>query len=164
MMVDIVMPLVMASMGPASTCVFFARNYDLKAGTIGDRLRAVRPTLFLGVPRVWEKVAEKLKEVVAANPITGLKLKLVQWAKGRGLQHQLNCQMVLPCLAFIQIPRLPSPRFPFAYLSSFSSCLSSTSPLTHSCLLPLRVATARRGSCMAWPTRRCCSWSSRSSV
>jgi long-subunit acyl-CoA synthetase (AMP-forming) len=98
----------------------------LKAGTIGDRLRAVQPTLFLGVPRVWEKIAEKLKAVVAANPLTGMKLKVAKWSKGRGLQHQLNCQMVLPCLALIQSPRLS--------LLAFSPP-ASPSPFNLMCLL-----------------------------
>merc|ERR1719296_289335 len=93
MMVDILVPIVAAADTPAWVSVNFARNYDLKVGTIGDRLRAVRPTLFLGVPRVWEKIAEKMKAMVAANPLTGVKLKLAQWAKGVGLEHQHNCQL-----------------------------------------------------------------------
>ena len=49
--------------------------------------------MFLGVPRVWEKISEKMKSMVAKNPLTGLKLKLALWAKKLGLEHQTNCQL-----------------------------------------------------------------------
>jgi len=93
MMVDIVCPLVVTALMPSYTTVYFARPYDLKAGTIGDRLRGVEPTLFLGVPRVWEKIQEKMMATVAANPPVGVKLKIARWAKKRGLQHSLAMQM-----------------------------------------------------------------------
>jgi len=68
MLVDIVMPMVSTFKGPGWACVCFARPYDLKSGTLGDRLRAVKPTVFLGVPRVWEKIAEKVKAIGATKP------------------------------------------------------------------------------------------------
>jgi len=49
MMVDIVCPVVMTACRPSYCTVYFARAYDLKLATIGDRLRAVRPSMFLGV-------------------------------------------------------------------------------------------------------------------
>jgi len=93
MMVDIVCPIVGAAVMKSWVTVHFARPYDLKAGTIGDRLRGVRPTVFLGVPRVWEKIQEKMMATVAKNPPTGMKLKIIRWAKGLGLEHQNNCQL-----------------------------------------------------------------------
>merc|ERR1719223_495976 len=69
----------------------FARSYDLKLGTIGARLTTVQPTVFLGVPRVWEKIAAKLKAVGAATK--GLKKKLSTTAKKKGLFHQNNMQL-----------------------------------------------------------------------
>merc|ERR1719352_1012433 len=66
MMVDVVMPAVNSA--SESWCVtYFARPYDLKAGSIKDRLCVARPTLFLGVPLVWEKIADKLRAVGAAT-------------------------------------------------------------------------------------------------
>ena len=91
MMVDIIMPICITAYKPAWTTCYFARPYDLKAGSIVDRLKAVQPTIFLGVPRVWEKVAEKLKAVGAT--IKGAKRTLANWAKNKGLQHQLNKQL-----------------------------------------------------------------------
>jgi len=91
MMLDIVLPMVVSADFPSTCEVWFARVYDLKVGSFGDRLRACQPTIFLGVPRVWEKVAEKLKALGAT--IKGTKKKISTWAKAKGLEHQENCQL-----------------------------------------------------------------------
>lgn len=51
--------------GPLVTgaCVCFAESLD----KLPDNLREVRPTLFLGVPRVWEKIQQKMIEKASAN-------------------------------------------------------------------------------------------------
>lgn len=67
--------------------VSFARPDALK-GTLVDTLQAVRPTLFFGVPRVWEKIEERMRAVGAAN--TGIKKSLGDWAKKVGLEGNLN--------------------------------------------------------------------------
>lgn len=59
--------------------VHFAESLDL----LGDNLREVRPTIFLGVPRVWEKIQAKIVAAGAQN--TGLKKKISSWARGVGL-------------------------------------------------------------------------------
>jgi long-subunit acyl-CoA synthetase (AMP-forming) len=46
---DIVAPVVVTALRPGWLTVHFARPYDLKAGTLGERLKAVRPTIFLGI-------------------------------------------------------------------------------------------------------------------
>ena len=91
MMVDIVVPAVATAYGPAHLIVHFARPYDIKKSTIAVRLQSVQPTMFLGVPRVWEKVAEKVKAVGAQ--ITGVKKSISTWGKGVGLTHQQNKQL-----------------------------------------------------------------------
>jgi len=91
MMVDIITPLIVTASGPGWVCTYFARPYDLKVGAIGDRLRAVKPTIFLGVPRVWEKIAEKVKAIGASKP--PLVRKFSGWCKQTLLAHQMNCQM-----------------------------------------------------------------------
>lgn len=91
MMVDIIMPMYCTATLPATMNVSFARVYDLKAGSLKDRLQSVKPTLFLGVPRVWEKIAEKMKAIGAS--ITGVKKKISTWAKAKGLEHQRACQL-----------------------------------------------------------------------
>eukprot|EP00730_Choanoeca_flexa_P001504 TRINITY_DN10664_c0_g2_i2.p1 TRINITY_DN10664_c0_g2~~TRINITY_DN10664_c0_g2_i2.p1 ORF type:complete len:651 (+),score=201.92 TRINITY_DN10664_c0_g2_i2:70-2022(+) len=62
--------------------VWFAQPDALK-GSLPDTLREVRPTIFLGVPRVWEKIEAKMKAIGAQS--TGAKKKIATWAKKKGL-------------------------------------------------------------------------------
>merc|ERR1719195_1322206 len=91
MMIDIVCPLVGSAMSPAWTTIYFARNYDLKAGSIKERLQVARPTLFLGVPIVWEKIADKIRAIGAAN--TGVKKALGDWSKGVAAANSKSKQL-----------------------------------------------------------------------
>lgn len=91
MMVDIVSPVVAASITPSYITVYFARQYDLKAGSLKDRLQAARPHIFLGVPLVWEKIADKIRAIGASTK--GLKKKIATWAKSKGLTYARNCQL-----------------------------------------------------------------------
>lgn len=79
-MLDIHAPIALAASGRPFT-MFFARPDALK-GTLGLTLKAAQPTIFFGVPRVWEKMMEKMKSIGAQT--TGLKKSLVDWAKARG--------------------------------------------------------------------------------
>jgi len=65
--------------------VWFAEPDALK-GSLAETLREVRPTRFMAVPRVWEKIEEKLREVGAAN--TGIKKRIGEWAKDLGFRTQ----------------------------------------------------------------------------
>ena len=47
--------------------LYFARP-DALQGTLVDTLKFVRPTIFLAVPRVWEKFEDILKEVASQAP------------------------------------------------------------------------------------------------
>jgi long-chain-fatty-acid--CoA ligase ACSBG len=82
-LLDVVVPvLITAGLGGSTSappapgtpvptcCVSFARP-DALRGSIGNTLRDVQPTVFLGVPRVWEKIQEKLLEIGAS--VTGAK-------------------------------------------------------------------------------------------
>jgi hypothetical protein len=44
-----------------------------------------------GVPRVWEKISEKMRAIGAS--IEGLKKKISTWAKAKGLEHAMACQV-----------------------------------------------------------------------
>ncbi|KAL6465440.1 hypothetical protein MHYP_G00255730 [Metynnis hypsauchen] len=66
---------------------YFAEPDALK-GSLAQTLREVRPTTFLGVPRVWEKMQEAMKAVGANSSI--MKQKIAAWAKGIGLQASYN--------------------------------------------------------------------------
>ncbi len=67
--------------GPMSfgACINFAESME----KLGDALREVRPHFFLGVPRVWEKIQERIMAVGAKNP--PLKKKISAWARRHGL-------------------------------------------------------------------------------
>uniref|UniRef100_UPI00398E6EAA LOW QUALITY PROTEIN: long-chain-fatty-acid--CoA ligase ACSBG2-like n=1 Tax=Pristiophorus japonicus TaxID=55135 RepID=UPI00398E6EAA len=66
---------------------YFAKPDALK-GSLVDTLREVHPTAFLGVPRVWEKMEEKMKEAGASLSV--MKRKITIWAKAKGLQTSYN--------------------------------------------------------------------------
>ncbi|KAG7276698.1 hypothetical protein CRUP_006877 [Coryphaenoides rupestris] len=66
---------------------YFAEPDALK-GSLGATLKEVRPTAFLGVPRVWEKIQEKMKAAGAkASP---LRMRIASWAKSIGLQYNYS--------------------------------------------------------------------------
>lgn len=67
--------------------VYFADKNALK-GTLVETLREAEPTRFLGVPRVWEKIREKMLAVGKQNG--PLKTALATWAKGHALQYHTN--------------------------------------------------------------------------
>merc|ERR1739846_19554 len=91
LMVDIGSQIIASSLLPANIAVFFARPYDLKAGSLGDRLRICQPTIFLGVPLVWEKLADRIRAVGASS--TGLKKTMSTWAKGKALEHARSLRL-----------------------------------------------------------------------
>lgn len=63
--------------------VTFARPDALK-GSLVETLKKVRPTVFLAVPRVFEKIQEKMLTIGARNGF--LKRLIATWGKGIGLQ------------------------------------------------------------------------------
>ncbi|MFZ1812845.1 MAG: long-chain fatty acid--CoA ligase [Rhizobiaceae bacterium] len=53
--------------------------------TLGDHLKDIRPTLFFGVPRVWQKIHMALTSRL--SQATGTKARLANWAIGVGGVH-----------------------------------------------------------------------------
>ena len=78
---------------PLSNCsgakIYFAQP-DALRGSLPVTLKDVCPTYFFGVPRVWEKIYEKMQEV--ARSTTGVKRALAQWAKAKGLEKNRRQQ------------------------------------------------------------------------
>eukprot|EP00919_Chromeraceae_sp_WS-2016_P075932 GHVR01179547.1.p1 GENE.GHVR01179547.1~~GHVR01179547.1.p1 ORF type:complete len:451 (+),score=114.06 GHVR01179547.1:104-1456(+) len=65
----------------AVTCgytLYFAPP-DAIRGNLINTLQEVRPTLFFGVPRVWEKMEQKMKD--AGSSIKGVRGSLKEWCK-----------------------------------------------------------------------------------
>lgn len=60
--------------------VYFAESLE----KLGETLTEVRPTVFLGVPRVWEKIQAKMVAAAASNP--PLRKKIAAWARKVGLR------------------------------------------------------------------------------
>jgi long-chain-fatty-acid--CoA ligase ACSBG len=73
--IDIHVPMV------CGCCTYFCQPDALK-GTLTVTLKEVRPTFFFGVPRVWEKIQEKMSSLGRAS--TGLKKSIGTWAKNTG--------------------------------------------------------------------------------
>jgi len=82
-MVDIHAPLSVAGE------VWFAAPDALK-GSLVNTLKEVRPTHFLGVPRIWEKIEEKMRS--AGAQAQGMKKSLATWAKKKGLEGTIANQ------------------------------------------------------------------------
>ncbi len=64
--------------------IYYAESID----AIGDNLREVKPHVFVAVPRVLEKIYDKV--IAAGNALTGMKKKLFFWAVDLGLRFEMN--------------------------------------------------------------------------
>lgn len=60
----------------------------MSQGSLANTLREIHPTAFMGVPRVWEKMQEKMKSIGAKS--STVRRKVASWAKDVGLQTNLN--------------------------------------------------------------------------
>ncbi|XP_019495657.1 PREDICTED: long-chain-fatty-acid--CoA ligase ACSBG1 isoform X5 [Hipposideros armiger] len=68
--------------------VCFAEPDALK-GSLVDTLREVQPTSHMGVPRVWEKIMERIQEVAAQSGF--IRRKMLLWAMSVTLEQNLTC-------------------------------------------------------------------------
>ena len=59
-----------------------------RQGTLGQTLAEVRPTCFMGVPRVFEKIKEGFEAKVGQTK--GVRRSLLDWALERGRISQAN--------------------------------------------------------------------------
>lgn len=67
--------------------VYFADKDALK-GSLVKTLVDARPTNFLGVPRVYEKIQEKMMQIGSQSG--ALKRAIASWAKGATLKHHME--------------------------------------------------------------------------
>jgi long-chain acyl-CoA synthetase len=77
--------------------VYYAESIE----RLGDNFREVRPTIFVGVPRIFEKIYARIKERAASEG--KMKAGLLAWAVNVGkdyAHHALNHQKIPPLLAF----------------------------------------------------------------
>ena len=67
-----------------STSIYYAESLD----TIADNLREVKPNMFTTVPRLLEKVYDRIMQ--KGNQLTGIKKKLFFWAHGLAEKFEIN--------------------------------------------------------------------------
>ncbi|ULQ55178.1 long-chain fatty acid--CoA ligase [Flavihumibacter rivuli] len=68
----------------SGTSIYYAESLD----TIGENLKEVKPTLFTTVPRLLEKVYEKI--MLKGMELSGIKRKLFFWAHDLAEQFEIN--------------------------------------------------------------------------
>uniref|UniRef100_A0A674K8W6 Long-chain-fatty-acid--CoA ligase ACSBG1 n=1 Tax=Terrapene triunguis TaxID=2587831 RepID=A0A674K8W6_9SAUR len=68
--------------------IYFAEPDALK-GSLVNTLKEAQPTSHMGVPRVWEKIMEKLKDTSAQSGF--MKKKMLSWAMSISLERNLSC-------------------------------------------------------------------------
>lgn len=66
------------------TSIYYAESLD----TIGDNLKEVKPHMFTTVPRLLEKVYDRIMQ--KGNELTGIKKKLFFWAHGLAEKFEIN--------------------------------------------------------------------------
>eukprot|EP01062_Namystynia_karyoxenos_P078788 TRINITY_DN8171_c0_g3_i1.p1 TRINITY_DN8171_c0_g3~~TRINITY_DN8171_c0_g3_i1.p1 ORF type:complete len:809 (+),score=261.72 TRINITY_DN8171_c0_g3_i1:94-2520(+) len=94
MLVDIAIPMfTTARAGGSPVAVYFARPTDLSQMTLALRIQYVRPTTFLGVPRVWEKIRDAMIAKSKERKLSPTDQGRVDGAKVRGKEWALNMQM-----------------------------------------------------------------------
>jgi long-chain acyl-CoA synthetase len=62
--------------------IYYAESID----TIGDNLKEVHPSIFVAVPRVLEKIFDKI--MATGNKLTGIKKTLFFWSLNLGFQYE----------------------------------------------------------------------------
>ena len=66
------------------TSIYYAESFD----TIGDNLKEVQPHMFTTVPRLLEKVYDRIMQ--KGNELTGITKKLFFWAHGLAEKFEIN--------------------------------------------------------------------------
>lgn len=71
----------------SGVAIYFAESMD----TIGDNLKEVKPQMFVTVPRLLEKVYDRIMQKGAE--LTGVKKRLFYWAHGLAARYEINRSM-----------------------------------------------------------------------
>ncbi|MBS1604792.1 MAG: long-chain fatty acid--CoA ligase [Bacteroidetes bacterium] len=71
----------------SGTSIYYAESMD----TIGDNLKEVKPQMFVTVPRLLEKVYDRIMQ--KGSELKGIKKKLFFWAHGLAARYEINKNM-----------------------------------------------------------------------
>ena len=71
----------------SSSSIYYAESMD----TIGENLKEVKPQFFVTVPRLLEKVYDRIMQ--KGGELTGVKKKLFFWAHGLAARYEINQSM-----------------------------------------------------------------------
>jgi len=110
--------------------VFYAESID----KVADNLREVRPTIFVGVPRIFEKVYAKAKlKAAQESPITG---KIFDWAIETGKEFVLKNERREPIPYFLAIKHTIADRLVYSKMRKFfggrlRSCVTGGAALSN---------------------------------
>lgn len=74
------------ALGTGAATMFADKN-ALK-GSLVENLQHFKPTRFVGVPRVWQKIEERIK--LAGRNTSGLRRKVIDWAKAEAERYHLE--------------------------------------------------------------------------
>jgi long-chain acyl-CoA synthetase len=94
-----------------------AVHYAESVEKVPDNLREVRPTIFVGVPRIFEKVYAKAK--LKAAQTGGLKEKIFDWAMGKAKEYALASASGEPVSSALTIKHELADRLVFSKLRQF---------------------------------------------
>jgi long-chain acyl-CoA synthetase len=117
--------------GPAcfGHSIYFAEALE----RVPDNLKEVQPTIFFGVPRIWEK----FHAAVAArlNQVTGTKRKLFDWASGVARRYHALANLARPVPFGLRLQYRLAQRLVFGKLKralglgDARSCVSGAAPI-----------------------------------
>jgi long-chain acyl-CoA synthetase len=71
----------------SGSSIYYAESMD----TIGENLKEVKPQMFVTVPRLLEKVYDRI--MLKGGELTGVKKKLFFWAHGLAARYEINKSM-----------------------------------------------------------------------
>jgi long-chain acyl-CoA synthetase len=71
----------------SGSSIYYAESMD----TIGENLKEVKPMMFVTVPRLLEKVYDRI--MLKGGELTGIKKKLFFWAHGLAARYEINKPM-----------------------------------------------------------------------
>ncbi|MGB7210968.1 MAG: long-chain fatty acid--CoA ligase [Pyrinomonadaceae bacterium] len=94
-----------------------AVHYAESVEKVPDNLREVKPTIFVGVPRIFEKVYAKAK--LKAAQTGGLKEKIFDWAMGKAKEYALATASGEPVSSALTIKHELADRLVFSKLRQF---------------------------------------------